>query len=98
MHKRKVHKTTHIMTGDLFEGVYNFMVSIKNASEETKPSIMKRCPHKIAYEWIKKYDLLKGETSSILIFKQTEGTALDSCLKVVQYSKMFNVICDIHKL
>jgi hypothetical protein len=59
---------------------------------------MKQYPRKLPYKWIKKYDLMTGETSNILIFKQEEGHALDSTQKVVQYSKIFYVLRDIHEV
>jgi hypothetical protein len=43
---------------------------------------MKTYPNKIAFKWIKKYDLLTVNTSNILIYKQEDGAALDTCQKV----------------
>ena len=94
----KDHKTTHIMTDDLFNDVFQFMTSIKNAPEADRLSIMKNVPNKMAYKWIKKYEILMVETSNILIYKQAEGDALDSAQKVVHYSKMFDVLRDVHEL
>ena len=94
----KDHKTTHIMTDDLFKDVFQFMTSIQNAPEADRLSIMKNVPNKMAYKWIKKYDILMVETSNILIYRQAEGNALDSAQKVVHYSKIFDVLRDIHEL
>ena len=59
---------------------------------------MKKYPNKLSYKWTKKYDLLTVETSNILISKQTEDDALESAQKVVQYSKMFDVLRNIHEV
>jgi hypothetical protein len=93
----KDHKTIHIMIDDLFHDVFQFMLAIKKTSEALQPSIMKQYPNKLPYKWIKKYDLMTVKTSNILIFKQEEGDALDSAQEVVHYSKIFDVLRDIHE-
>ena len=59
---------------------------------------MKSYPNKIAYKWIKKYDLLTVGTSNVLIYKQEDGAALDTCQKVPKYSFIFDVIREIHEV
>ena len=55
---QKDQKTTHAMTEDLFGDAFNFLMSIKNASTETRARIMTRYPNKVAYKWLKKDELL----------------------------------------
>ena len=59
---------------------------------------MKKYPNKLPYKWIKKHDLLTVKTGHILIYKQTEGNALDSAQKVVKCSNMLDVLRNIHEV
>lgn len=60
-------------------------------------SIIKTYPNKIAYEWIKMYDLLTIDTSNILVNKQTPGATFDICQKGPKCRLIFNAIRIIHK-
>ena len=67
--------STHILKDESFAEIYNFIASVKNVSAEKRIQIMKSYPNKIAYTWIKKYDLLTVDTSNIFIYKQEDGAA-----------------------
>ena len=57
--------STHILTDKSFTEIYNFIASIKIFSAEKRIQIMKTYHNKIAYIWIKKYDLLTIDISSV---------------------------------
>ena len=59
---------------------------------------MRNQPNKVAYKWVKRYDLKVVQSSQILIYKQAEGSPLDLCQQVVKYSNMFDAIHEIHEL
>ena len=90
--------STHILTDKSFAEIYNFIASVKNVSEKKRNQIMKSYPNKIAYKWIKNYDLLTVDTSNVLIYKEEDGAALDRCQKVPRYSFIFDVIPEIHEV
>lgn len=94
----KDHRAKHIMTDEQFNEIMNFFFSIRNVSQEKKVSIMRSYPHKIAYKWLNKYDVLVINTSRTLIFKQGAGLALDSCQRVANYGRVFDVVREIHEL
>jgi hypothetical protein len=85
-------RAKHIMSDDQFIDIMNFLLSIRTATPERKLSIMRSYPNKVAYKWVKRYDLLVINTSNTLICKQEPGAALDSCLRVAHYSNVFNVV------
>jgi hypothetical protein len=60
--------------------------------------LLRSIPNKVGYKWIKKYDVHIVDTSHILIFKQAEGEALDACQRVAKYSRIFDVLREIHEL
>jgi hypothetical protein len=91
-------RAKHIMSDDQFNEIMNFLLSIRTATPERRLSIMKSYPNKVAYKWVKRYDLLVVNTSNTLIYKQEPGAALDSCLRVAHYSNVFNVVREIHEL
>ena len=91
-------KTSHILSDNQFETIVSFMISYNNALKEDRVDVINRYPHKIAYRWLKQYELLTVETSNVLIFKQPVGAALDCCKKVVSYGKMFDAIREIHEV
>jgi hypothetical protein len=85
-------RAKHIMANESFSDTLKFMLSIKNANENKRVQFMKSYPNKIAYKWLKRYDLLIVDTRNILIYKQTGGAALDLCQRVVPYSSVFDVV------
>lgn len=94
----KVQKNAHIISDRLFNEIYNFMLSIQDASDEVRLALLRSIPNKVGYKWMKKFDIRTVDTSNVLIFKQVEGEALDACQKVVKYSKIFDVVRNIHEL
>ena len=91
-------KNAHIISDGLFNEIYNFMLSIQDASDEVWVILLRSIPNKVGYKWMKKFDIHTVDTSNVLIFKQAEGEALDACQKVVKYSKIFDVVRNIHEL
>ena len=59
---------------------------------------MRSYPNKIAYKWVKCYDVMVVESSNVLIYKQEDGSLVDSCKKVVKYSNLFNAVCELHEM
>ena len=57
---------------------------------------MRSYPNKIAYKWVKCYDVMVVESSNVLIYKQEDGSPLDSCKKVMKYSNLFDAVCELH--
>jgi flagellar hook-basal body complex protein FliE len=94
----KVQKNSQVLSDQLFTEIYNFMLSIQDASNEELLHLMKSVPNKVGYKWIKKYDIHIVDTNHILIFKQTDGEALDACHRVVKYGSIFDVLREIHEL
>jgi hypothetical protein len=80
------------MSDNQFNDSMNFLLSIRTATPEKRLYLMKSYPNKVAYKWMKRYDLLVVNTSNTLIFKEKTGAALDSCQRVVQYSHVFDVV------
>ena len=89
---------THILTGESFREIYNFMKSIKDVSAKMRINIMKSYPNDIAYKWMKKYDMLTIDTSNVLVYKQVPGAALDIGQKVHKYSIILDAIRIIHEI
>ena len=94
----KLNKHAHIISDALFDQVYKPMLAIQDAGEEDRLKEIRKLPNKVGYKWVKKYAIKTVDTSNILIFKQGEGEALDTCQKVVSYSKIFDVLRQIHEL
>ena len=86
------------MSDDQFNDIMNFLLLLRTATPERRVSIMRSYPNKVAYKWVKRYDLLVVSTSNTLIYKQDSGAALDSCLRVAHYSNVFDVVRKIHEL
>ncbi len=80
------------MSDDQFNDIMNFLLLLRTATPERRVSIMRSYPNKVAYKWVKRYDLLVVSTSNTLIYKQDSGAALDSCLRVAHYSNIFDVV------
>lgn len=94
----KNNKHAHIICDAVYEQIYALMLSIQDCNEEERLKLLRQIPNKVGYKWVKKFSILTIDTSQILIFKQDEGEALDSCKKVVSYSKIFDVLRQIHEL
>jgi hypothetical protein len=94
----KVKKNAHIISDGLFNKVYNFMLSIQDTSDEERLRILRSIPNKVGFRRMKMFDICTVDTSNVLIFKQAEDEALDACQKVVKYSKIFDVVQNIHEL
>ena len=88
----------HIICDNVFEEIYSLMLSLQGAEEQERLKLLRKIPNKVGYKWEKKYDILTVDTSHILIFKQENGEALDSCKKVVSYGRIFDVLRQIHEL
>ncbi|KAL3802508.1 hypothetical protein HJC23_012527 [Cyclotella cryptica] len=88
----------HIICDAVFDQIYSLMLSIQDCNEEERLKLLRQIPNKVGYKWVKKFSILTIDTSNILIFKQDETEALDSCKKVVSYSKIFDVLRQIHEL
>ncbi len=87
-----------IMTDDYFDEIVKFMLSLETANDKDRLVIMRTYPNKIAYKWVKRYDIKVVQNSNILFFKQPEGLPLDLCQQVVKYSNVFDAIHEIHEL
>ena len=59
---------------------------------------MRSYPNKIAYKCVKRYDVMVVKTSNVLIYKQEDGSPLDSCKKVMKYSNLFDAVCELHEM
>jgi hypothetical protein len=88
----------HIICDNVFQEIYSLMLSLQGAEEQERLKLLRKIPNKVGYKWEKKYDILTVDTSHILIFKQENGEALDSCKKVVSYGRIFDVLRQIHEL
>jgi hypothetical protein len=86
------------MTDNYFEEIVRFMLSLQTANDKKRIMIMRRYPNKIAYKWVKHYDIMAVESSNVPIYKQEDGSPLDSCKKVVKYSNLFSAVCEMHKM
>ena len=64
-----------MMTDDLFDDFFQFMLAIKKTPEMLQLSIIKQYPNKLPYKCIKKYDIITVKTSNIF-FKEEEGNDL----------------------
>lgn len=91
-------KHAHIICDAVFDEIYNLMLALQDSDEEQRLHHIRKIPNKVGYKWVKKYAIMTIDTSNILIYKQDEGEALDSCQKVVSYSKIFDVLRQIHEL
>ena len=87
-----------IMTDDYFDKIVKFMLSLEPANDKDRLVIMRTYPNKIAYKWVKRYDIKVVQNSNILFFKQPEGSPLDLCQQVIKYSNVFDAIREIHEL
>ena len=94
----KVQKNAHIISDWLFNKIYNLMLSIQDASDEERMTLLRSIPNKVGYKWMKKFDICTVDTSNVLIFKLAEGEASDVCQMAVKYRKTFDVVRNIDEL
>lgn len=94
----QLQKTSPILSDELFDEIFSFMQSIQDASDEDRIQLLRSIPNKLGYKWIKRYDITTVDTRHVLIFKQADGEALDTCCKVVKYSQIFDVVRKIHEV
>jgi hypothetical protein len=87
-----------IMTDEYFEEIVTFLLSLQTANDKKRIRLMRRYPNKIAYTWVKRYDIMVVESSNVLIYKQKDGSPLDSCKKVMEYSNIFDAVCEIYQM
>jgi lipopolysaccharide biosynthesis protein len=87
-----------IMTDEYSEEILRFLLSLQTANDKKRIRIMRSYPNKIAYKWVKRYDVMVVESSNVLIYKQEDGSPLDSCKKVVKYSNRFDAVCELHEM
>ena len=87
-----------IITDEYFDVIVKFLLSLETADDKKRIAKIWSYPNKVAYKWVKQYDLKVAQSSQILINKQAEGSPLDLCRKVVKYSNMFDAINEIHEL
>ena len=66
-----------IMTNEYFEEILRFLLSLQTANDKKRIRIMRRYPNKIAYKWVKRYDVMVVESSNGLIYKQEDGSPFD---------------------
>ena len=92
------HNTNSIVTDEYFDTIVKVLLALETADDKKRVAIMKSHPNKVAYKWVKQYDLMVVQSSQILIYKQEEGSPLDLCQQVVKYSNLFDAICEIHDL
>ena len=92
------HKTNSIVTDEYFDTIVKVLLALETADDKKRVAIMKSYPNKVAYKWVKRYDLMVVQSSRILIYKQEEGSPLDLCQQVVKYSNLFDAIREIHEL
>ena len=48
----KVQKNSHILSDQLFNEIYHFILSIQDASNKERLSLMRSIPDKVGYKWI----------------------------------------------
>ena len=75
----KKHNPNSIMIDEYFDKIVRLMVSFQTVNDRKRMSIMRSYPNKIGYKWLRHYDVLVVESSNVLIYKQKDGSALDTC-------------------
>ena len=68
-----------IMTDNYFDDIVKFTPSLETANVKDRLIIMRNYPNRIAYKWVKHYDIKVVQNSNILIFKQPDGSPWDIC-------------------
>lgn len=84
-----------IMTEKYFEEILRFLLFLH---VKKRIRIMRSYPNKIAYKWVKHYDVMVVVNRNVLIYKQEDGSSLNSCKKVGKYSNLFDAVCELHEM